>query len=377
MKPKHQFIVKELEKLQKENLYRQLKNTKVHGPHITIKNKKCLNLCSNDYLGIKSPKISNAQNQSSSRLLAGNDSLFQKFEKKLAHHKNQEDSLIFPTGYMANLGVISSLANKNFHIISDEFNHASIIEACRLSGAKISVYGHNDVDDLMKKSRLETAKKVIVVTEGVFSMDGDFARLKEITEIAAKKDFLTILDDAHGDFVVGNDGKGTANLFGVEGDIDYYISSLSKALGSFGGYVAAASSSVNYFVNKSKAFIYTSALPSFLVKDAIKRFDSSREKRRVRLEKNINQFQKGLNSVGYDIRSKSHIIPIIVGDSKKALDFGNELLNNNIYAQAIRYPTVPKNKARIRLSVTANLTKNQIQYAINVLEKVGKKLGMI
>lgn len=377
MKPNLQFITNELKRLKKENLYRELKNTKINGSYISIRGKNCLNLCSNDYLGIKPPKILHTQNQSSSRLLAGNDSFYMELEKKLAKHKNQSQALIFPTGYMTNIGVISSIPYKNTHILSDEFNHASIIDSCRLSGAKVSVYKHNNIDDLIKKSKEGNAKNVVVVTEGIFSMDGDHAKLREIIELANKKGFLIFLDDAHGDFAVGRDGKGTANLFGVAKSIDFYTSSLSKALGSFGGYVAATSKAIEYFVNKSKSFIYTSALPSFLVYDALKRFDSNREKRRLKLEKNIKRFQKGFTSIGYEPISKSHIIPIIVGDSKKAMDFGNELFSNNIYAQAIRYPTVPKNKARIRLSITANLTNDQIDHTIQVLEKVGRKFRIL
>ncbi len=378
MKSKFHFIDEELERLRKEDLYRQLKEIKINGSKIKVKNKICLNLCSNDYLGIKSPKLTFGQNQSSSRLVAGNDQVFRKLEQKLAKHKSHQNSLIFSTGYMTNIGVISTLANsKNDHILSDEFNHASIIEACKLSDARVSIYKHNDIDDMIKKSRIKTTGKTIVITEGVFSMDGDSAKLSEITETAQQKGFITILDDAHGDFVVGNDGKGTAKLFDVEEQIDFYISSLSKGLGSFGGYVATENKAVELLVNKSKSFIYTSALPSVIAQDALKRFESNREKQRIKLEKNTLEFRKGLNSIGYKIESKSHIIPIIIGESKKAMEFGDDLLCNNIYAQPIRYPTVPKNKARIRLSITASLSKDQLEYALDVLEKIGKRFGII
>ena len=185
------------------------------GPNIRINSKKLINLCSNDYLGIKSPKISRKQNQSSSRLIAGNDESFKILESKLAKHKSQDNALIFPTGYMANLGVITSLIQKNDHVYSDEFNHASLIEACKMTGAKITIFKHNDMSDLNSKIKTDSKRKFII-TEGIFSMDGDSADLKIISEISQKHDAITILDDAHGDFIIGKDGGGSANYFGVE-----------------------------------------------------------------------------------------------------------------------------------------------------------------
>ncbi|MFB5634928.1 MAG: aminotransferase class I/II-fold pyridoxal phosphate-dependent enzyme, partial [Candidatus Nitrosomaritimum aestuariumsis] len=221
MKPKFGFVDFELEQIQKQHLYRKLKSGKAYGATITINGKKLLNLGSNDYLGIPPSNLNIKQMQSSSRLISGNDESFEILEKKLARHKTQQSSLIYPTGYMANLGVVSSIAKKGDHILSDELNHTSIIEACKLSGAKISVYKHNDMQDLQKKIKQKSQNK-FVITEGIFSMDGDFSRLSEITEIAQKHNAITILDDAHGDFVVGNDGKGTANHLRVSKKIDLY-----------------------------------------------------------------------------------------------------------------------------------------------------------
>ena len=218
---------------------------KIAGPYITINSKTLINLCSNDYLGIRQPRILNKQNQSSSRLVAGNDNLFSTLEKKLSKHKSQGNSLIFPTGYMANLGVISSLIEKNDLILSDKLNHASIIEACKLCGAKLLIFKHNDMNDLTRKIK-RGARRKFIITEGIFSMDGDFSDLKAVSEISKKNDAVTILDDAHGDFVVGNDGKGTANYLGVSKSIDVYISSLSKGLGSFGGYVASKKIGIDF-----------------------------------------------------------------------------------------------------------------------------------
>jgi len=376
LKPKFSYINSQLEKIRKNDLYRQLRSGKVNWAFITINRKKLLNLCSNDYLGIPSIKLTTNQMQSSSRLVSGNDLAFNILEKKLAKHKSQQNALIFPTGYMANLGTITTIIRKGDQILSDELNHASIIEACKLSNAKISVYKHNDINDLKLKLDKKYKRKFII-TEGIFSMDGDFANLKEIIEFAEQKNIITVLDDAHGDFTVGQDGKGSANYFNVSKKIDLYISSLSKGLGSFGGYVASQKNVVDLCINKSKSFIYTSALPSIFVEYSIKRFDSNREKFRKKLGKNVHSISSGLKKIGYKIDSKTHIIPIIIGQEKTALNFGKYLFDKGIYAQPIRFPTVPKNKARIRLSVTSWLTKKQIEGALDVFESAGKKFKIL
>ena len=376
MKSKLNFVNIKLKSIKQENLYRELREGIVKGPFITINKKKLLNLCSNDYLGLPVTKLAIKQIQSSSRLVSGNDSSFKILETKLAKHKSQEQGLVFPTGYMANLGSITSIIQKGDLILSDERNHASIIEGCRLSGAKISVYKHNDIEDLNQKLRSKEKRKFII-TEGIFSMDGDFANLKQIVEIAQKNNAITILDDAHGDFVIGNDGKGTPNHFGVSKKIDLYISSLSKGLGSFGGYIASQKNVIDLCINRSKSFIYTSALPSFLVEFSLKRFESNRKKQQEKLWKNVRHLITGLRQLGYQINSETHIIPIIIGSEKNALTFGKFLFYKGIYAQPIRYPTVKRNKARIRISVSAWLSKNQIDDAIDVFEAAGKKFDII
>ncbi|MHA7733776.1 aminotransferase class I/II-fold pyridoxal phosphate-dependent enzyme [Nitrosopumilus sp. S6] len=362
------FVDAELQAIKQNNLYRKLRYGKAHGAHITINGKKLLNLCSNDYLGIPITKIQTNQLQSSSRLVSGNDESYKKLEKVLAKHKSQQNSLIYPTGYMANLGSISAIAKKGDLILSDELNHASIIESCKLTDAKVSIYKHNDIQDLQNKSK-QKAKNKFIITEGIFSMDGDLSLLKQITEIADKTNAITIVDDAHGDFVIGKDGKGTPSYFNVGKKIDLYISSLSKGLGSFGGYIAAKNNVVDLCINKSKSFIYTSALPSFLVKHSLKRFESNREKQKKKLEKNTKLLSKGLKEIGFEINSKSQIIPIIVGNEKSAMDFGKFLFNNGVFAQPIRYPTVPKNQARLRISVTAWLQDKDIARVLEIFQK--------
>jgi len=371
-KHKLHFIDLELERIRRNNLYRKLRYGKTNGAHITINGKKLLNLCSNDYLGIPSVKIQFKQLQSSSRLVSGNDESYKKLEDALAKHKSKQNSLIYPTGYMANLGAISSIAKKGDLILSDELNHASIIESCKLSDAKVSIYRHNNMQDLQKKIK-QKAKNKFVITEGIFSMDGDFSSLKQITEISEKAKAITVVDDAHGDFAIGKDGKGTPNYFNVTKKIDLYISSLSKGLGSFGGYVASQNNVIDLCINKSKSFIYTSALPSFLIDHSMKRFESNREKQKKKLEKNVKQLSKGLTQIGYEINSSTHIIPIIIGNEKLAMDFGKFLFDNGVFVQPIRYPTVPKNQARLRISVTGWLSNANIEKALEIFEKAYPK----
>jgi len=372
LKHKLNFIDLELARIKESNLHRKLQYGKAQGAHITIKGKKLINLSSNDYLGIQITKIQTNQLQSSSRLVSGNDESYRKLEDMLAKHKSQQNSLIYPTGYMANLGAISAIASKGDLILSDELNHASIIESCKLSGAKISIYKHNDMDDLGEKIKKQ-GKNKFVITEGVFSMDGDLSSLKEITEIAQKANAITVVDDAHGDFVIGKDGKGTPEYFNVAKKIDLYISSLSKGLGSFGGYVTSQNNVIDLCINKSKSFIYTSALPSFLIEHSIKRIQSNREIQKKKLESNLEKLSKGLKSIGYEINSETQIIPIIVGDEKTAMKFGKFLFKNGIFAQPIRYPTVPKNQARLRISVTAWLTNTNIEKSLKIFKKGYKK----
>jgi len=375
LKPKFGTLERKLSEIKKNNLLRTLQDSRIEKQYIKINKKKLLNFSSNDYLGIKSSKIKYSQFQSSSRLVSGNDQSFKTLEKKLSKHKSQEKTIIYPTGYMANLGVVSALAGKQDTIFSDELNHASIVEACKLSGSKTKIFKHNDMDDLEKKIKKVKGRKFLV-TEGIFSMDGDWSKLNEITEIAEKKGLITILDDAHGDFILGKDGRGTGEFFNVQKRIDVYISSLSKGLGSFGGYASGRKDLIDLCINTSKTFIYTSALPSSINQYSLKRFNSNREMYRKGLWKKINQFHNRLNEIGFSTTSTSQIIPIIIGNEKKVVEFSRFLMTKGIFAQAIRYPTVKKNQARIRISISGWLSEKEIELAIQVLEKAKKKFKL-
>ena len=375
MKPKFGTLEKKLSGIKKNNLLRNLQDSHVEKQFIKQNGRKLLNFSSNDYLGIKSGKMRHAQFQSSSRLVSGNDTSFSLLEKKLARHKSQEQAIIFPTGYMANLGMITSIATKHDTIFSDELNHASIVEACKLSGSKIKIFKHNDIGDLERKVQKTKGKKILI-TEGVFSMDGDWSKLNEICQVSEKHGMITVLDDAHGDFVLGKDGKGTANFFDVEKKIDLYVSSLSKGLGSFGGYVCGKKKLIDLCINTSKTFIYTSALPSSINQYSLDRFNSKREIYREKLWGKINLFHKRLEEIELHTRSTSQIIPIIIGNEKKAMEFSKFLRINGIFAQAIRYPTVKKDQARIRISITGWLSNKEIEYSIQILEKAKRKFNL-
>ena len=375
MKPKFGTLEKKLSGIKKNNLLRNLQDSHVEKQFIKQNGRKLLNFSSNDYLGIKSGKMRHAQFQSSSRLVSGNDTSFSLLEKKLARHKSQEQAIIFPTGYMANLGMITSITTKHDTIFSDELNHASIVEACKLSGSKIKIFKHNDIGDLERKVQKTKGKKILI-TEGVFSMDGDWSKLNEICQVSEKHGMITVLDDAHGDFVLGKDGKGTANFFDVEKKIDLYVSSLSKGLGSFGGYVCGKKKLIDLCINTSKTFIYTSALPSSINQYSLNRFNSKREIYREKLWGKINLFHKRLDEIELHTTSTSQIIPIIIGNEKKAMEFSKFLRINGIFAQAIRYPTVKKDQARIRISITGWLSNKEIEYSIQILEKAKRKFNL-
>ena len=375
MKPKFGTLEKKLSGIKKNNLLRNLQDSHVEKQFIKQDGRKLLNFSSNDYLGIKSGKIKHTQFQSSSRLVSGNDTSFSLLEKKLAKHKSQEQAIIFPTGYMANLGMITSIATKHDTIFSDELNHASIVEACKLSGSKIKIFKHNDIGDLERKVQKTKGKKILI-TEGVFSMDGDWSKLNEICQVSEKHGMITVVDDAHGDFVLGKDGKGTANFFDVEKKIDLYVSSLSKGLGSFGGYVCGRKKLIDLCINTSKTFIYTSALPSSINQYSLNRFNSKREIYREKLWRKINLFHKRLEEIELHTTSTSQIIPVIIGNEKKAMEFSKFLRINGIFAQAIRYPTVKKDQARIRISITGWLSNKEIEYSIQILEKAKRKFNL-
>jgi glycine C-acetyltransferase len=387
---KYDHINDQLQEYKDKNIYRELLTSEIKGNTFYLGNKKVINLCSNDYLGLSQnniilSKIRDSLTQvspCSSRLVSGNNINIIKLERILATHRSSENALVYPTGYMANLGVITAISSSEHAIFSDSLNHSSIIDACRLAKSnKIIIFEHNNPDHLERLLKNSKAKKIIV-TEGIFSMDGDMARLELLSELAKKHDSILILDDAHSDFVFGNLGNygGIPEHFGVENDVDIHISSLSKGLGCFGGYVASSNLIRDLLINKSRQFIYTSAIPEHLCLAAItavsflKKNKNIQKKFFVRIKWFINQ----LNQLGFNIgTTSSHIIPIIIGDEKVTFNFSKELFKKGIFIQAIRYPTVSLGKARLRISLNMSLQQSHLNYVINCLDKLGKKYKLI
>lgn len=373
-----------LETLRDQELYRTLKKVAVNGPIATVDGKDVVHLCSNDYLGLsrdarvvrQMKKAIQSVSQCSSRLIAGNHPLLMELEQKLAEHRKTQAALVYPTGYSANLGLVSSIADKNSTIFSDELNHASIIDACRLSGATVRVFGHNSVSQLAKMMR-QTRGRKIVITEGVFSMDGDVSKLEEICAIAEEYDAITVVDDAHGDFIFGPDFSGVPAM--LKAKVDIHISSMSKALGCFGGYVALSEPTRELLINTSRQFIYTSALPDHLCAAAISAIPlAKRGHLQARLQRNIRRFRQSMEKAGFVLgASSSQIIPVIIGSEKLAVEFSNELLRAGVFAQAIRYPTVKKGMARLRVSLTAMHSVAHIDLATEAFRTVGLRMKLI
>ena len=381
---KTEFVKNRLDFLKDRGLYRHLRTVVPKGPTAIVNGKEVINLCSNDYLGLSSDKhvidrtITSLQevSQCSSRLIAGNHPNFIELEDMLASHRRTESALVYPTGYTANLGVLTTIADKSTTIYSDELNHASIVDACRLTDATVVVFRHNDGNHLEELIGQGRGRK-IVITEGIFSMDGDIGKLSEIQTIADRHNAITIIDDAHGDFIFGPTFSGTQAELGVNFDI--HISSMSKALGCFGGYVATALPIRELLLNTSRQFIYTSALPDHLCSAAITAIPVAKSGHlQKRLRRNVVYFSSALKRVGFEIRNPvSQIIPLIVGKETKAVEFSNYLLNEGVFVQAIRYPTVRKGCARLRITLTAIHQQEHLDYAADMFERVGKKTGFL
>jgi glycine C-acetyltransferase len=378
------FVGERLASLENSDLYRRLRTVVVKGPTAEVDGKQVVHLCSNDYLGLsqnlhvikKTIQALQEVSQCSSRLIAGNHPQVLELEGMLADHRRAEAALVYPTGYAANLGAVTAIADENSTIFSDELNHASIIDACRLSGAEIKVFRHNDNEHLEELVRNARGRK-IVITEGIFSMDGDTAKLEEICSIAKDHDAITIVDDAHGDFIFGSGFSGVPAKFEV--DVDIQISSMSKGLGCFGGYVASTTPIRELLINNSRQFIYTSALPDHLCAAAIAAIPLAKKGGlQKQLQRNIDYFSKTMKRLGFTLGSSaSQIIPVMIGEEKLAMELSNELLRLGVFAQAIRFPTVRKGSARLRTSLTSMHTKNYIDAAIGAFEQAGKKTKLL
>lgn len=366
----------ELQQLQKKRLYRSMRiMDSQQSSHVKIRERNMLLLSSNSYLDLAAaPAVKEAAAQAAvswgagsggSRLTTGTLQLHRQLEKALARFKHTEDALLFNTGYTANVGIISALADRDSVIFSDEYNHASIIDGCRLSGAKIVVYKHNDMADLENKLRQTPCRKGLIVSDAVFSMDGDIADLPRLTELGRHYGLLTMLDEAHATGVIGATGKGIAEYYHYSCQADITMGTLSKALGSEGGFVCADRLIIDYLANKARSFIFSTSQCPAAVGAALKSLELLEAQPEMvrRLQHNISFFCSCLQQNGVDARSETAIIPIMVGDEETALLIAQELYDKGILIPAIRYPTVARGSARLRAALMSTHTEAELSQA--------------
>lgn len=386
-----EYILKKLLETKEKGLYRECKYiSSEQGPRVNIEGREIILLGSNNYLGIcNDPRLKkvaiDAVNKygvgsGGSRLTTGSYDLNKKLEERIAKFKGTEASLVFNTGYMANVGIISALCDRKWTILCDKYNHASIIDGCILSGAKIVRYKHCDMDDLERKIELYKGKNNLIVTDGVFSMDGNVAPLNEIVKLAKKYNSLTMVDDAHGVGVLGENGSGTVSHFNLNEEIDIQMGTLSKSIASVGGYVSGKKYIIDYLKNTSRSFIFSTSLPPSDIAVSLKSIDLIEKdvERRQKVMELSNWFKIKLKEAGFTITNTvTPIIPVIIGDAKKTVEFSESLLEEGIYAPAIRPPTVPKKTSRLRISLMATHTHDDLEYVIQKMIVHGKRLGII
>ncbi len=361
------------------------------GSCFVIDGKKVVNLSSNNYLGLSNhPRVKEASIRAierygtgagASRLISGHTNTIKELEERIASFKSTEAALVFGSGYLANIGIIPSIAGDGDVIIADRLNHASIFEGCRISRARLLIYKHKDMNQLEEiLHTYSSCKRRLIITDGLFSMDGDIAPLKDIVSIAKRFGALVMVDDAHATGVLGKSGRGTMDHLGIKDGVDIQMGTLSKAIGCYGGYVAGDKSLVDYLINKARSFMFTTALSPAIAAASIAAFDIIEEmpEIRKRLWENRGYYFKAVTGLGLDTgMSESQIIPIMIGDDKRGLRFSERLLELGVYAPVIRPPTVPKGKTRIRTTMMATHTKEELDRGINALRVAGRELGII
>ncbi|MEL0539234.1 glycine C-acetyltransferase [Staphylococcus debuckii] len=390
----HSFLDENIQYLKDNGLYNEIDTVEgANGPEITIDGKRYINLSSNNYLGLatnedlkqvaKDAVDKYGVGAGAVRSINGTLDIHDELEQTLAEFKGTEAAIAYQSGFNCNMAAISAVMNKNDAILSDELNHASIIDGCRLSKAKIIRVNHSDMDDLRKKAKeaVESGQynKVMYITDGVFSMDGDVAKLPEIVEIAEEYGLITYVDDAHGSGVMGK-GAGTVKHFGLQDKIDFQIGTLSKAIGVVGGYVAGTQELIDWLKVQSRPFLFSTSLTpesSAAIIAAVRKLMNSTELH-DKLWDNANYLKEGLKKLGYDIgASETPITPVIIGDEKKTQEFSKRLKDEGVYVKSIVFPTVPRGTGRVRNMPTAAHTKEMLDEALNAYEKVGKELGVI
>jgi glycine C-acetyltransferase len=387
------YLAHELEVLHQKKLLRPLRILEGQQlPETTFDGRLLVNLASNNYLGLntRSELVEAAVRATERygvgsgavRTIAGTMKIHMELEQKIARFKNVEACVVFQSGFTANAGTVSAILGKGDIIISDELNHASIIDGCRLSRAEIRVFPHKDLTALEKTLQEVSSLpgKKLLITDGVFSMDGDIAPLPRIIELAEAYGAIMMIDDAHSSGVLGRNGRGTVDHYGMHGRVDIQVGTLSKAIGSLGGYVCGSRSLIDYLYHRARPFLFSTSHPPAVAASCIAAFDLlEREPELIeRLWKNTRFFKEGLIRLGFNTgASETPITPIIVGKGDLAMRFSDELFHEGVFAPGIGYPTVPEAKSRIRTIVTATHTLDHLQYALDCLGNIGKRLGII
>jgi 8-amino-7-oxononanoate synthase len=388
---KHEAIERELSEIEARGLLRRQRLIEGPiGPYINIDGRKILLLCSNDYLGLaRHPSVKLAAQKAvetygagsgASRLVAGTFPVHVELERALARLKKTEAAIVFGSGYLANIGVVTALCGPNDIIYSDQLNHASIIDACRLSRAKVEIYPHRDTDSLRKMLKASPSSgRSLIVTDGVFSMDGDIARLPELAELASAFGCYLMVDDAHATGVLGENCSGSSSHFGID-SVDIQMGTLSKALGSYGAFIAGSTGLVELLINRARSFIFTTALPPASAAAALEalRVIEREPERPERLWKNAAFLKEGLEAFGFLIGStQTFIIPVIIGDARRCSLMAEALLSEGVFAQAIRPPTVPEGSSRLRVVPSADHREAEMESAVAAFARAGKKCGII
>lgn len=392
MSTKLNWISQELENLKQQNLYNTIRTIdSPQGAWLVVDGKRVLNFCSNNYLGLANdPRLKQAARDAiekfgvgpaAVRSIAGTLSLHNELEKRLADFKGVEATISFQSGFNSNGAVIPALVGKEDVIFSDELNHASIIDGARLSGAKITRYAHNDAEDLETRI-LETGdyRRGLIITDGVFSMDGDIAPLPQIVEVAERHDLMLMVDDAHGEGVLGRGGRGIVDHFGMHGRVDVEVGTLSKAFGVVGGYVAGKQEIVEWLRQRGRPFLFSSAIPAADAAACLAAVDILEESTELvdHLWDNARYFKTEMQRLGFDTgASETPITPVMLGDAQLAQNFSRALFDNAIFAMAIKYPTVPQGKARLRVMLSAAHSKEDLDKGLEVFGKVGREMGVI
>ena len=387
------FLKKNIEELRDKGLYRKLPVLETaNEAEITLNGKKAINLSSNNYLGFANhPRIKQASikaiekygvGSGAVRTVVGNMDIHEELETVLTEFQKEESAFLFQSGFNCNAGAIQAITQKGDIIISDELNHASIIDGVRLSRADKAIYKHSDMESLEEilKENRDKYENALIITEGVFSMGGDIAKLPEIVDLAEKYGAMTYVDDAHGSGVLGESGRGTVDHFNLHGRVDFSMGTLSKAIGVIGGYVAGSKTMYEWLSHRARPVLFSTSLPPAAVgaiTEALHMLMESTEYTDA-LWDNSRYFKEKLGTLGFDIgNSETPITPVIIGEEAKSMEFSRKLLEKGVFVSAIVFPTVPKGKGRVRCMVTAAHTKEQLDTAVKVFEEVGKEMGIL